>query len=344
MGYIMGNAWSRMKAAKVLTAAADKMFEANGIVDNFYRSIAYLSDYDKAIKKDLSPEVAHLEGIKSANKVLQDWDSMLPFERTTVRMIFPFYGWMKHILKFTMSLPVDHPLRVSIMSAMGRAEIEDFGDALPEQLMSLVRVPFMHHKKSALGTEWMVNLRGANPFADVANYFSFAGFLSQTNPFIEGALNAAGINPATGKPQSYAQQVYNPVTGRNEAKTPQLGWSIATSIIPVLEPALQALGVGPGAELARLDPAAAQQRALSRIGLPTALFPRAYNLPQEAAKAELNRLASSDQAYSDALRTGRYGAANKYPLLRQRLRAVQALPPNLLQMYALSRSPQQLTR
>ncbi len=340
VGAVLGNKWAELKAAKALTKWADWAFEKNGIVDNFYRSIAYLYGENKG---GIGSAKGHLEGVKLANKVLQDWDSMLPMERTLLRPVIPFYGWMKHILRFTLSLPVDHPLRVSIMANMGRAEIEDFGTALPEQLLSLVPIPFMGHEKAGVGTQWMVSLRGANPFADVANYFTLAGFVSNLNPFLEAGLQSMGVNPATGKPQSYGQQVYNPLTGRAETKTPGLAYSIATSIIPLLEPALAGLGVGEGANLAKLDPDAAQQRMLSRLGFPTALKPKPYNLRKEAAVAELSRLQIQDQAYNNALRTGQYRGAMRYPNLRARLVALGQLPPDLLAMYALNRNVPQLT-
>ena len=110
----------------------NKIWDANGFVDNFYRSVAYLHGEKKALAKGATSDAAKEAGLKLADKILQDWDSMVPLERQIVKQIFPFYGWMHHVMKYASTYPIDHPLRASIVGSLSRAEQADWDSGLPQ--------------------------------------------------------------------------------------------------------------------------------------------------------------------------------------------------------------------
>src|SRR5690606_20404401 len=161
------------KMGEGISRTVDFLFDINTFVDDMYRSMAYLYGKKKGMRGGLSEDAAHLAGIELANKVLQNWDAMTPLERSLLRNIFPFYGWMKHILMYTGSMPIDHPLRVGVLSNFARNEIEDWG--LPQRFYAM----FMLGEPDKYGNVKAISFRGSNPFSDVANYMTLAVVINQ---------------------------------------------------------------------------------------------------------------------------------------------------------------------
>jgi hypothetical protein len=277
-------------------------FRFNEIVDNFYRSIAYLDGKSKG---------GHAKGIELANKVLQDWDSMVPIERTLLRNIFPFYGWMKHILQYVFRYPFDHPIRAAVMSNFARNELEDEGTGLPKIFSQYFNLGNMNAK----GEVTAINFRGANPFADVANYFTLAGFLGQLNPVFGAAFQSAGINEITGHAELYPDLEYDANTGQLVPKTISPMAAFIQGTIPQTN-LLSILGIGPSEmkELAETDRAAFNQRLWTAAGLP--FFPKKMNYNERRALEELKRSDTQQAALSKALKTGQWEDAWQYPSLR----------------------------
>lgn len=308
--------------ARSARKVTDASFAMNEYVDSLYRSVAYLYGKDKAVLKGLGPEEARLAGVELANRVLQDWDRMTPWERQVLRTIFPFYGWMSHILKFTVSLPIDHPLRMSIISNFARNEIEDWGSGVPERFYSMMVLG----KPDEFGNVKAVNFRGSNPFSDVANYMTLAGFANQLNPAIGGVLEAMGINSATGHADLYPNLTYDRVTGRVVPKGRNVVETVGFNLFPQLEWLTSSLGMSSD-DLRALklnNPEAYKQRMSSALGLPP--MPREVNLNREAALAELARDRAAQEAFRNALKTGDYTDAMRYPSVRPILSLIQSIP------------------
>lgn len=320
------------KVGKAVGTAVQKSFDLNETVDLFYRSVSYLYGKTKAERAGLSPEVARAEGIHMANTVLQNWDRMTPFERQVMRTIFPFYGWMRHILGYTMTLPMDHPLRMSIISNFVRNEWTDYGEGLPERFFTM----FFLGEPDEFGNIKAVNFRGSNPFSDVANYMTLAGFISQLNPAFSGVLEAMGVNTASGKADLYPDLTYDPVTGRTVPKTPSVARTVLTSLVPQGE-AISSLFGFPSDEMRSLkmnNPDAYRQRILSTLGAPP--IPQEVNLAREAALAELSRDKAAQTAFTAALKSGDWGDAMRYESLRPLLRVIAGLQETgQLQQYEL---------
>jgi hypothetical protein len=297
--------------------------------DNIYRSAAYLYESDRALAKGLSAAEASEAGVKLANKILQDWDAMVPWERVAMRRIFPFYGWMKHVLKYTFTLPFDHPLRVSVLTNFAANEMEDYRSGIPQWLAHT----FFIGKPGEDTKQWSVNMRSVNPFSDVANFADFdsreygsgvlIGFFTQTSPLIASVAETLGINPMSGRSKLYPEMTYDPETGRLRSKAPNFLSILPRSIIPQTQGVaglVEMSGItGVSRELRNMrvrDPDAFKARIWSSFGMPFA--PRERSRSFEMQRAGLARDQAAAEAVNRALRTGDWGDALGYGKARIR--------------------------
>lgn len=307
---------ARTKFGEVIDAS----YKWNGIFDDMYRSMAYLQAESSALKKGLSPDQASKAGVELARKVFQQWDRMTPIERTIMRFIFPFYGWTSHVMKFALQYPFDHPIRTAIVGSFARNELDDMGSGLPERFLNM----FFLGDTDENGNVKALNLAGMNPFSDVANNFTFAGFLGQTNPLISTAFQAAGVDIGNGGPELFPNMQYDAETGRLKFASRNPAMILMESIFPqsrVLTGFADASSEFQ--QLLRTNPEAAGRLLMSQAGLPV-IF-RTVNIPQEIAKSELARDESQSEALNQALKTGDWDTANNYPNLRPMLDQIRAL-------------------
>lgn len=309
---------AREKLEKVARPGAkliQKSYDLNEMVDDMYRTMSYLYGKNKAIKAGESALSAEESGIKLANKVLQDWDSMVPFERQVMRSIFPFYGWMRHILSYVMTYPWDHPWRASIVANFARNEMEDWNSGIPTMFKNYL-FPW---GSDIYGNTKGINVRGMNPFADVSNYFTLAGLVSQLNPAMSGIMQAMGFNPRTATAQLYPTTVYNPDTGRLEAAQKNPVKTVLEGFFPQAA-GIQSLLHFDDQDIKNLkltNPEAYRSRIFSSLGLPSGVFPpKKINPNLEIARAELARNGQMQDTLSAAIRTGDFSKARTYPKLK----------------------------
>lgn len=281
--------------------------KANGTVDDAYRLMVYFDKFEKS-RGGLQPMRGQLlkEGVGETNVLpnqlaaehavrsfMYSWDSLTPFERNTMRMIFPFYGFMSHVMKFAYSYAVDHPTRLAVTAGFARNEMSDWADGLPERLRGM----YIQDYKPGVQTAW--NMSGWNPFADVANMFSIAGLASQVNPAIATVLEQFGIDPRTGQANLYPESVYDPETGRMKLETRNVGLSFLENLIPQSQVLTGRLGLNKDlATLQQSDPDAARRLDYTAFGIPT--LTREIDLSAEAQKAELSRRNAYRQAVGQA--------------------------------------------
>lgn len=297
-----------------------KSYNWNGMVDDFYRSIAYLYGTDKALTKGMTRDAAQQQGISLVRKVMQSWDEATPIERSVMRYVFPFYGWMQHIMRYTMSYPFDHPIRTAITASFARNELEDMGDALPERFMNM----FFVGSPGLDGKVTGINVAGMNPFSDVANYFTLAGFMGQMNPLISTMLQSVGVDPMSGGPELYPNLRYSPETGRLTADTGNPLTNLVGNIVPQSRVLMQLSGRSAEfRQLLRTNPDAARRMLQSEMGIP--IIARDVNVPEEIFKAELSRIEAQDTALNRGLKTGNLSQANQFPGLQAYLDQIQAL-------------------
>lgn len=308
---------------KAIQKGANKSFQLNEYFDSVYRSMAYLHESDRLIKKGRSATESAEAGVNLANKILQDWDAMLPWERVAMRRIFPFYGWMKHVLKYSFTLPFDHPLRVSVMTNFAAAEMEDFRSGIPQWMSHT----FFIGKEGPDTKQWSINARAANPFSDLARLGDFdsreygsgvlLGFFTQTSPLIGAIGETLGINPMSGRPGLYPEMVYSPDTGRLRAVAPSILQTFPKAIIPQVEGfkgLAELAGVSSmSSELRQLrarDPDAFASRIWGSFGTPFA--PRRRSRGFEMIKSGLAQDQATGDIVNRALRTGDWTNALQY--------------------------------
>jgi hypothetical protein len=201
-GKLLGDLFQKAMAERHLNAGTT--FATFGA--NMLRSMAYLIGKDKGGTADA--------GVRFAMKVFADMNSMTPLERTIIRYVMPFYGWTRHVLQYVATYPLDHPYRAAVLSQMIQQEWEDWNTGLPQSMMYL----FELGGTAADGSATEIDVRQLDPLRSVTDVFTMGGFLSTLNPALQTAVQAIGVNPATGGPeQLYPTMTLNQFTGKEQA-------------------------------------------------------------------------------------------------------------------------------
>lgn len=300
-----------------------KSYSFNGFFDDFYRSMAYLQGEGKAIRQGaiVGSEEAQRAGIGLVRKIMQNWDEITPIERTVLRSVFPFYGWMKTILQYVYHYPFDHPVRSSVLGSFARNELNDMGTGLPQDLLNLIQIGDIDENGNVL----TLNTRGMNPFADVHNYFTLSGFLGQSNPVIGAIAKTLGIDMQSGGASLYPDTTYNPETGKLESQNGNLLTNLATGIFPPGEAINKLVFDKQGFnDLLKSNPAAAGRMLQSTLGIP--VIAQSRNMPQEYIKSEVARQSALNDAFNEAKKTGDYQSfLAAYPSMRGYIDALSQL-------------------
>lgn len=313
-GKTMGRLFRQAQESKIAAGVAkarDASYTFNQTIDNFFRGMVY----EYATKtKGASPVGA----IELARNIFPQFYEMTPIERQIIRSVFPFYGFTQHIIRYAMRYPADHPVRTAILGSVARGELEDLGTGLPEQFMGM----FFFGKGSVPGAQRAISTASFNPFGQVADIFTISGFLSGANPILSTALEQVGI--VSGGPELYPDLHYNAQTGRLEATQSNPLLSLISNTIPQTDIITSLLGMNADFnDKLRSDPAAAIRMLATRGGLP--LVYRQIDTAGTIARNEQTVYDAQQQAFRDALRSGDYGAASRWPGLQGQLQAVQAL-------------------
>lgn len=346
-GYLRGKTlnrlWDAEQAAKTpgkpinrfgdkISGLVEKSYTLNGKVDDFYRMVNYIDAYDSAVKKGSSIADAERKAITAVRENLQDWMSMTPMERSVIRSVVPFYGYMGHAVRFVLRYPFDHPLRTEVMAKLAEAELED-QDYLPSRFMSMLFVGGVGPQ----GEQGALNLGPFNPYGEVANFMTWRGILGATNPVIQTFLQMSGIDG--GEAELYPSLRYDPVTGRMSAQSSNPLTNLLHNTIPQSTLLTALLGVnGEFNDMARRDPAAANRYLASGLTIP--MLWREIQVDQEIMKAEVARMETESRVKGEALKTGNWNEALQYPSLREYLRALESMPEEQLQPFRALTSEQ----
>lgn len=350
--------WDESQARKVegrpidkfkgkVTGLSEKLYDLNGLFDDMYRMATYYDEYDAAIKKGMTSEAAAQRAIGQTRKVLQDWMGMTPMERSVMKSLVPFYGFMSHAMRFVLSYPMDHPLRAEMITKLSLAEMEDM-DAMPTRFMS----NWFFGGVGPSGEQNALNLGPVNPFGDVANMMTISGFLGATNPAITTMFQMVGLDQ--GEAELYPSLRYDPETGRLAAKGANPVMTLLENTVPQSGLVTALLGMNDQFnETLQRDPASANRYLLSTLTVP--ILWRQYNKPQEQFKAEVARMETEQTVLNQALKTGDWTEALRYPSLRQYLAALDSMTdtelaayqggqvdPSALAQNALQGGPQQI--
>lgn len=333
-GFNAGKAFQDSVASKTLGTAKQKLdavvrrsLDAQRWGDNVYRAMQYMDEVEKGTRRGLSAEQAAHNAMELVRRTFVDYASFTPIERSAMRTIIPFYSYMGHAARFIARYPLDHPMRASIAASLAQAERERLG-ALPGSFLSMVPLPFGLGAMNAQGKQNMLALRPFDPFGDISDLLSVAGWMSAMNPVIQTGLQQVGV--IRGEAELYPTLRYDPQTGRMKAVHGNLLSDLFHNTVPRAGLITSVLGLNPAQnELRSRDPEAANRALLSQAGLPRAW--RQVDVPREQFQAEVARDRTATDVRNEAMRSGNWREALRYPSLRVYYETLGQLPPEVLQ-------------
>lgn len=311
----------KSKGLDVTKSAFHKMTNGslglNSFFDDLFRRAnfeAFADKYEAQLRAEVAAggrtppggieALAAERALKSMQDWLMDWTQLLPVERGILRSVFPFYSFMSHIMRAAVKFPFDHPVRVAVINAFTRAEIEDWESRYPPIFRRLLGMADVDEKDHWLG----INVDSFNPFRDVGNLMTMGTLLSSTHPMIQTALQQVGVDPMSGGPEYAPHFIYDPVNagGRSyDAGNPII--NLAADLVPQSQAIARWMGLDSDfRQFAEENPAAANRAIASGLRIP--IVYRDVDVNAEVAKDEIKRfndlrLAAQDM---DLQRVGRY--------------------------------------
>jgi len=314
-------------------------FKFTNFVVNMQRAVVYLDGADKAERRGfvldeagnrvkVSPERAHEEGMRAAERVMGDLRHMTPLERHVFTRVMPFYGWTKHILRYVSSYPSDHPYRAMFLSNLANMNSEDVPSALPTRIQLL----FFLGSPSPDGSVNALDVRALNPLRDTANYATIGGFLSSLNPALVIPAAATIVDPSIifGDNVLYPNLQYNQLYGIREAAPAGNLLTAVEQFIPQTTALDAALGLSAQyRNLRKTDPAGYAKTIFESLGLP--FMPEQVNIKQIAAKNEIDRYQQAAQAALNAWQSGDFGPIAGYPTVPDPLQPDYNITPMALE-------------
>ena len=321
-----------LKAGKRgVDGVVEKSLKLQQLGDNVYRAMQYMDEHAKQIAKGAAPDAAERAAMEQVRRSLVDFTSFTQVERAAMRTIIPFYSYMSHAARYIMRYPLDHPLRASILSHIAAAERERLG-TLPGSYLSMVPIPdfLPGGGKGKDGKQNMLALRPFDAFGDISNLTSVAGWLSAMNPVIQTGLEQVGVN--RGEAELYPTMRYNPESGHMEAVHGNPIGNLLNNAIPRAGLLTAALGVNSQYnDIKSNDPNAASRMLVSMSGLPRAW--RSVSPVQDQIKTEVARQTSANQVRNEAMKSGSWNEALKYPSLRAAYQELMATNPDVIAAY-----------
>jgi len=322
-GNRLGGYFKQLQDAKTTNPAAkviQKSYDFNSAFDDVARTMTYLNEMKKGTgRKALTADAAAVEALHTTNRVFQDWNALTPVERNVLRQIFPFYSFTSHVIRFVTSYPGTHPLRTAIMANIANSIATDMKEeGIPKSMLDYLSLG----KADELGHQDWLSLRGINPLSDTANQFTLAGFMAGINPLGQAVATSLGADISGYGVNS--RQTYDPDTGKLTDSKPGFVQSLIASTIPQLGTAQRAAGMDSEYNaLLRTNPDAARRLLVSGLGIPT--MKRQMSIPVEQMKAEVNRQTAQRKVLADALQTGDYSEAMKWPNLVPYIQQIKIL-------------------
>jgi len=305
-GRTMRRFFDESQAARLAKGVIKKSFDFNQFFDDMYRSTAYLYGTDKALAKGLTQQGAEMAGVNLARKVLQDTAGLTPFERSVLRQVFPFYAWNSHVVRYAMKYPFDHPIRAALVGGISRQALDDLGQGGTTNMLDTLSFG----NKDKEGNQYGIRAASFNPFNDLGNFFSVAGWMGATNPLITTFLEQVGLDPQSGQGELYPTLRYDQETGRMTTVKDNPLTALALNTLPHAQ--FISNITQSNAEFRQLmhsDPDAARRMLLSNVGIPVLTpkinpFERGYNPAEKYVSAEIKRQELNTKILSEYLRQG----------------------------------------
>jgi hypothetical protein len=138
---------------------------------------------------------AVVKAVQETNVALGAFSEMTPWERNTLRQVFPFWSWMRYINRAAAELILNQPDRVLLAAHLGSIVSSGEGEDWLDWLQEKTPGPF----------GYLFDLRFLNPYGDAVlfqkNPLKYLGQeLNSVSPVIQKSVDAANIvsNYATG--------------------------------------------------------------------------------------------------------------------------------------------------
>lgn len=322
-----------------LKAAANVNFKFTRAVGNMQRAATFLSGATKAEKLgyiidengkrilNVSSDRAVHMGMQAVEKVFGDTRRMSPFELSVLTTIFPFWSWTKHILKYTLSYPVDHPMRAMVLAGMAENNTRNVPTGLPMRMQLLL----MLGSPSPTGTVSALTVRFMDPLRTNANYASLSGWLSGVNPVISGIPAMIDPNITFGTNTLYPTKSYNDVFGTTQANPSGNFLNYVDGIVPEASALQEALGIGQQyRNLRKSTPAQFKKDIFESLNVPF-LNVQHLNLRAISAKDQDDRYDQALAAAQTAIQSGTFASLKGYGTVPDPLNDVYNVSPAMLQ-------------
>jgi hypothetical protein len=205
-----GRLGSERSVARPYNWLREKGFRANEAINGIGRAAVALEKLDRILQEKgrsldeitgpnslTDPVISQAisEAVDATNQTLGAFSELTPWEKRTMRNVYPFWPWLKFINKAALELAVDNPDRVLFYAHLGSMAAEDDNMGLSDWLSG---------KTPMLGSLW--DLSFMNPYADALIYAK--------NPFEEATETFTGISPALSTPLKIAGELSYGFTGR----------------------------------------------------------------------------------------------------------------------------------
>ena len=296
---------TNMQRAAVFLDGADQAFKKK----SFYETVYDNQGKATRVERKMTPDEALQQAMEHANAVMGDVAEMGPFERDYLTKAMPFWGWTKHVLKYVMSFPNDHPYRVMFLTQLARIGQQEMPSGLPlrTQLLFFLGAP------SANGQVNAFDIRAANPLRDTANYMTLSGWLSALNPVLTAPFARVDPNITFGTNVMYPHLTYSSLYGSKSGAAAGNWFQTVESIVPEVTALDQAFNLsGQYAYLHQSGNRNAYYKAIfNSLNVPF-LQEQSINLRQISATQEVDRYQQAAQAAKTAWQTGDFSGLSGY--------------------------------
>lgn len=281
-------------------------YKIAGFSSDLYRAAIALGEYQKLIGSGEDAAYAAEQASQLAEKTITSFNNLTPVEQRLTETILPFYPFLKHVLRYTLSYPIDFPIRAQVLAAAAELDKARSNPLEPDTWSTL----FHWGQPDQNGNIFTIDARGLDPFRNMSSIFTLSGFISQLDPAFRSLFDAAGFNTVSGTAELFPNLSIDETTGQLvAAHPPDAPMTFLEGIIP--EAALyQYLNQSKTlADLHKHNPEAYRKYLYSLLNIP---YLGATSPSLDYAKQELNRFRIAQSDVANAVKSGDTSAISGY--------------------------------
>ncbi len=156
----------------------------NGVMDEGVLAAAWLDVARAAGRGDKGANAIVDQALLETERFMGNYSTYNRFERSFLKRVFPFYGWMRAINRLAFALPAKHPKRAALLSAASLMAYDDRND-------------LSGYQKGLWAGNIQFGMMTANPFAAVLPTMALGNDIGQTIETGPDALNWTSIAAKT---------------------------------------------------------------------------------------------------------------------------------------------------